>query len=97
MNRTIDNRVLVPVVVILALVAIWFTGAFDEPLSSVGLQRHTCAENLFGKKMCGDELEQFCQKFYAKSINGAVCDDVLANAGVDPASAGSALDYGSTP
>lgn len=68
-----------------ALVVLWATGSLDEPLSGVGLNKETCAKNLFGNKMCGDELVAFCKSNYDKDVNADTCDDVLRDAGLDPA------------
>jgi hypothetical protein len=64
--------------------ALWLSGSLDEPLSSVGLNKETCAENLFGNKMCGDELLSFCEGHYDKQVNGDVCETVLSDNGEDP-------------
>ena len=63
--------------VIAAVAWLYATGSLDEPLSSVGLNRHPCAENLFGNTMCGDELKSFCKEFYTSS-NKETCDEVLS-------------------
>jgi len=61
----------------------YFAGALDEPLSAVGLNKTTCAKNVFGNRMCGDELVQFCQDNYGPG-NHDVCDAALDDAGIDP-------------
>jgi len=67
-----------------ALALAWFSGALDEPLSSVGLNSETCIENAFGVKTCGEDAVRFCRKQYDRELNGDVCDDVLSEAGIDP-------------
>jgi hypothetical protein len=70
--------------VLAAILAVaYFTGGLDEPLSSLGLNTQTCAENLFGNRMCGDELVAFCEDNYNPGANGDTCDTVLTDAGVD--------------
>jgi hypothetical protein len=61
---------------------LWSSGAFDEPLADVGLNSRTCAENLFGAKMCGDELVAFCKERYDPDLNADTCDESLREAGV---------------
>lgn len=60
------------------LVLLYTIGALDEPLSSVGLNKGTCAENAFGNKMCGDELKEFCKESYNPELNADTCDEVLS-------------------
>ncbi len=54
-----------------------------------GAQRHlrvteNCAETLFGRELCGDELVAFCKERYDRQINADTCDPVLRDAGIDP-------------
>jgi hypothetical protein len=70
---------------LIALVIAWQAGTFDRPLSEVGLNAETCAQNLFGATVCGDELVVFCKRNYDPDINADVCDDILREEGVDPA------------
>jgi hypothetical protein len=69
------------VVIIIAAYALWQNGNFDTALSHVGLNHTTCAENLFGNRMCGDELVAFCEQRYDPAINGDTCRPVLKDAG----------------
>lgn len=66
-------------------IALWWTGSLDRPLSSVGLNSETCAQNLFGATICGDDLVAFCKDSYDPDINADVCDEVLRDAGSSPA------------
>lgn len=69
----------------MAVVAVlWLNGAFDEMLANAGLNTQTCAQNLFGAKLCGDDLVAFCKSNYDPDINAATCDDVLRDEGIDP-------------
>ena len=45
--------------VVLAVMALWFTGSLDGPLSSVGLNKNDCAKNGFGATFCGDDLTTY--------------------------------------
>lgn len=49
-------------VLVVALGGIWSTGAFDKPLSGVGLNAHECITNGFGATFCGDQAEAYKQR-----------------------------------
>lgn len=82
--RISNKTALVLGIMLAAAITLWARGAFDEPLSKVGLNAETCAENLFGNRLCGDELVAFCEERYDPDINEATCREVLADAGRDP-------------
>lgn len=46
-------------VVVLALLALWRAGTFDQALVRVGLNAQECARNAFGATFCGDELRDY--------------------------------------
>ncbi len=69
----------------LVVIALYTTGRLDRPLSNVGLNLHACAENVFGSKLCGDQLVAYCKRQYNANSNGDVCDTALRDAGLDPA------------
>lgn len=66
------------------LILAYASGRLDAPLSTLGLNKSTCAENLFGNKMCGADLVDFCRDNYNPSVNADTCDTVLADEGIDP-------------
>jgi hypothetical protein len=70
-------------VVALIVGAAYFSGGLDSSVAALGLNTKTCATNLFGHKMCGDELVQFCKDNYAPS-NSSACNAALDEAGFDP-------------
>lgn len=65
---------LVAAIIVPGLIALWTEGTFDEPLSAVGLNHDPCVEiYLTGNKICGDELEQFCEQRFARQVNREAC------------------------
>jgi hypothetical protein len=58
-------------------VILYFGGTFDTFLYQFGLNRHICAQNLFGTVICGDDLKQFCRENYDRRNNGEACDRAL--------------------
>lgn len=45
----------------------------------------SCATNIAGRQMCGDDLVAFCERRYDPSLNGDTCRPALEGAGRDPA------------
>lgn len=78
------NKALIIASLVAATFVLWATGMLDRPLSEIGLNRGTCAENLFGKTMCGSELVEFCRDHYGPT-NRDTCGPVLTDEGIDPA------------
>jgi non-ribosomal peptide synthetase component E (peptide arylation enzyme) len=62
------------VALVAALVALWLSGAADETLSKVGLNKNPCVKNAFGATFCGDDAERVCEQF-----GGPACADAGFN------------------
>jgi hypothetical protein len=43
------------------LAVVWSTGALDEPLSHIGLNKDPCLKNAFGATFCGDDAKSYCE------------------------------------
>jgi len=72
------------IVAFVGLVVLWHSGTFDRPLSEIGLNAKTCATNLFGAKLCGHDLAEWCESNYDADLNADACDDALDEAGMSP-------------
>jgi hypothetical protein len=53
------------------IIALWFSGSLDKPLSAVGLNKNPCVENAFGAKFCGESARRLCREF-----GGSACEEL---------------------
>ena len=63
-------------IAVAVVIAIWFTGAFDKTLVSVGLNKNDCYQNGFGATFCGAEAEEY-QRNVVEPINDAMNDPCM--------------------
>ena len=72
------------IIVVIVIGFVWLSaelyteGTFDRALAPWGLNWNKCAENIFGRVMCGEQLEEFCRENPSDS-NREVCDEILAD------------------
>jgi RNA polymerase subunit RPABC4/transcription elongation factor Spt4 len=52
-------------------VILWFSGALDKPLSSMGLNKEACVQNAFGATFCGEDAERVCREFGGEGCRDA--------------------------
>jgi len=54
--------------IVVTLLIFYGFGAFDRPLSSIGLNVNECARNGFGQTFCGKELDEYRQRVEAAKL-----------------------------